>query len=135
MPAYRGTESSRCYRTLGQLGTGWEKRKLAQHRRKIVELYDSIDQSYRSAYNAFAQALLVHDEWEKYYIENLDPSKANALNEQLVGTLFADRDLRKAADMAPISWCSDTEWRGRLYPEFDPGYRETVFPQGPPGFR
>ena len=79
------------------LGAGWDARKLAQHRDEIVQLNEKIERCYQSAYNAFAAALRIHDEWERFYIENMNFAKANELKDECIETFFAERKLDKKA--------------------------------------
>ena len=49
------------------------------------------------AYDAFAEALRIHDEWESFYISNMDFRKADELANELADSLFGDRTLSKQA--------------------------------------
>lgn len=51
--------------------------------------------AYRMAYKAFAQALEVHDEWEKIYIDNMDITKSNDTAEGLAYEILGDGYLCK----------------------------------------
>ena len=65
------------------LGTAWNIPMLTEGKEAIVELQANIKECYRLAYEAFAKALTVHDDWEKVYIAHMDFDKANALTDKL----------------------------------------------------
>ncbi|WLD93272.1 PRK06851 family protein [Alkalihalobacillus sp. AL-G] len=81
------------------LGVAWNSDLLAPYKERILELNDKIDTSFQSAYANFADALAVHDEWEKIYIENMDFNKADQLTEELLEHFFAGKGLKKTADV------------------------------------
>jgi hypothetical protein len=81
------------------LGVGWDSQKLAQHKKEILELNEQISQAFQSAYSVFAEALKIHDEWEKIYIENMDFIKADELRDSLIETFFSNVSLNKKADV------------------------------------
>lgn len=81
------------------LGLAWNSQQLVQHKGDIRSITKQISESFQLVYSTFAQALKIHDEWEKIYIENMDFSKANLLTEELVKTLFADKFINKQADV------------------------------------
>jgi len=73
------------------LGEAWDHGKLSQSTAEIRSITANIRDCYQQAYETFAIALRIHDEWEKPYIENLDFTKANQLTDELIDSLFADR--------------------------------------------
>jgi hypothetical protein len=81
------------------LGEAWDTAKLALHTGQILEYKSCIQQNYDKAYNAFSNALKVHDEWEKIYIGNMNFEKANELTTFLITTLFGDTKQDKAASV------------------------------------
>ena len=81
------------------LGEAWDSEKLVGSKDEIVELTDRISESFTSAYKLFHEALLIHDEWEKIYIENMDFQKADQLTEDLIDELFGKRYANKSADV------------------------------------
>lgn len=49
------------------------------------------------AYQDFAEALAIHDEWEKVYITNTNFTRLNELTEELKQTFFGDKSFKKQA--------------------------------------
>ncbi len=83
------------------LGSGLDTQKLARHKDAIVKLNQNIEQSYQAAYNAFATALRVHDEWERIYIENMQVDKANALINECVEMLLPKHPPKHPSSKTP----------------------------------
>lgn len=81
------------------LGEAWDSAKLKERREEIEELTGKISQSFQSAYACFAKALRIHDEWETYYIENMDFEKANELTLELIESFFGRKALDKKPDV------------------------------------
>lgn len=81
------------------LGEAWDSEKLTRHRSDILTLNKEITESFESAYRVFAEALAVHDDWEKIYIENMDFDKANQLTNKLLKAFFGNMTLNKMADV------------------------------------
>ena len=46
----------------------------------------------QEAYGCFAQALAIHDDWEKIYISNIDFKALDTLAEETVGKSFGRRE-------------------------------------------
>lgn len=61
------------------LGIAWNIPALEKNKKEILYLQKEISESYPKAYAHFADALNIHDEWEKIYIDNMDFKKANQL--------------------------------------------------------
>lgn len=79
------------------LGVGWDREQLAEQKGAIVYLHKQVEQTYQSAYDAYAQALHIHDEWEEIFIKNMDFEKADELTDQLIQLFFADKQADKKA--------------------------------------
>lgn len=79
------------------LGEGWDTETLAQKKQIILELSENISCAFHNAYDSFAQALKLHDDWEKYYIKNLDAQKAEQLANRLKNKFFDKIHLNKKA--------------------------------------
>lgn len=69
--------------------------KLEAHKDEILNLNTKKQETLVSAYFSFNQALLIHDEWEKIYIENMSFSKATEITQELEKIFFADKTLSK----------------------------------------
>ncbi|MFX3623586.1 MAG: PRK06851 family protein [Ectobacillus sp.] len=81
------------------LGLAWNSQQLRDHKEEILSYTAQISQAFWSAYSGFANALKIHDEWEKIYIGNMDFAKANELTESLVHSFFDGKRLNKKADV------------------------------------
>ncbi|MBE6024578.1 MAG: hypothetical protein E7231_15595 [Cellulosilyticum sp.] len=77
------------------LGIGWDVDALAQNCKEILFLESEISSCYPKAYDCFARALKIHDEWEKIYIDHMDFKKANQFTEQVIHTLLTDTHFNK----------------------------------------
>lgn len=81
------------------LGEAWDTEELAEQKDKISGLTADISNGIRQAYDTFAQALSVHDDWEKIYIEKMDFVKANLLTDSVIDTFFKKMELTKVSDV------------------------------------
>ena len=116
------------------LGDAWNSQQLSMEKVDIVRLMDERKEAYNQAYQAYASALAVHDEWEEVYIANMDFEKLNALTEKLKWTFFGDIFLNKKADVrhrflgaaTPIGAVDHV-------PNLTEGIRKRYFLKGRPG--
>lgn len=69
--------------------------KLKKHKKELLKLKEEIEGSYKLAYSKFYEALKIHDEWEKIYINNMDFTKANAITAELIEKFFDGKRLEK----------------------------------------
>jgi len=81
------------------LGEAWDAKALAKQKETIQQLSIQVSQAFQDAYQTFAKALRVHDDWEKIYIESMDFDKANELTNQLIGTFYGSMTLNKQSDI------------------------------------
>jgi len=81
------------------LGLGWDSKALASKKEEILHFNELISQSYADAYANFAEALQVHDKWEKIYIDNMDFNKADQFTNKLIQELFRNLKLNKKSDI------------------------------------
>lgn len=58
----------------------------------IEDLSGKLEDAYSTVYETFATALRIHDEWEKYYIENMDFAKADQIALELTQELYAGHE-------------------------------------------
>lgn len=77
------------------LGEAWNSQVLTQQKNAIRELSKLISNSTQKAYDTFEEALKVHDDWEKIYIESMDFDKADVLTNRLIGTFYGKIFLNK----------------------------------------
>lgn len=81
------------------LGEAWDSERLALKKERIVDLNSRVQLAFRSVYETFEEALKIHDEWEKIYINSMDFEKANKLTEKLAESFFNDMVLNKHSDV------------------------------------
>jgi hypothetical protein len=81
------------------LGEAWDARALATHKKSIYHLTNKISQAFKLAYATFKEALDVHDDWEKIYIDNMDFEKADQLTNKLIQSFFGKLKLNKKSDV------------------------------------
>jgi hypothetical protein len=73
--------------------------KLLPHKQTILRLSEQLPLTYQKAYDTFAQALRVHDEWEHFYISNLDRDAANRVTEEMCQRLYGTQTQSKQANV------------------------------------
>ncbi|MCW2278694.1 PRK06851 family protein [Heliophilum fasciatum] len=71
------------------LGDFWDGSKLYLHKKEVIALTDEISANFASAYERFAEAKIIHDEWEQYYIEGMDFNKMSAMTDELIQKVIA----------------------------------------------
>jgi RecA/RadA recombinase len=81
------------------LGEAWDSAKLALEKFEILKLNGKMHDSFQSAYSTFAEALAIHDEWEKIYINSMDFEKADQLTNSLIEKFFGKIKLHKYSDV------------------------------------
>jgi len=81
------------------LGVAWDSQQLSAKKDAIIHLISEKEEVYASAYQAFADALAIHDEWESIYISNMDYEKLNSLTEELKSFFFRESILNKEANV------------------------------------
>lgn len=59
-----------------------------EHKAAIDALGEQIHKNHQHAYRCYDQALIIHDEWEKIYIDAMDYGTANQFTDQLANQLF-----------------------------------------------
>lgn len=77
------------------LGEAWDAEALAGQKDKIQEISAQVSQAFQAAYQTFAEALQVHDEWEKIYINSMDFEKANELTNRIIRRFYGKVSLNK----------------------------------------
>lgn len=77
------------------LGIAWDIKALSKHKKEILYLQEEIAACYPKAYDKFAEALNIHDEWEKIYIDHMDFKKANVLTQEVISEILGSTQLTK----------------------------------------
>ena len=81
------------------LGVAWDSEKLKLHKSEIQTLTSRISENFQKAYSIFREALEIHDDWEKPYINSMDFKKADQLTNKLIESFFGKMQLNKKADV------------------------------------
>jgi len=79
------------------LGEAWDSRMLANNKDAIMNINQEISECYQNTYRAFADALKIHDEWEKIYIENMDFIKADKITNETIKTIIGSKTADKSS--------------------------------------
>lgn len=72
---------------------------IEREKEKILHCEEQKKFFYRLAYESYARALAVHDEWEEIYISNMDLAKSNALTKELENKLLGGEYLIKKSTL------------------------------------
>lgn len=80
-------------------GEAYDTDKLRADKEEIVIVRKSIDHLYELAFESFALAHHIHDDWEKIFIEHMDFQKADSLARQWTETLI---EQQKGNDEAAV---------------------------------
>ncbi|MWV42357.1 hypothetical protein GRF59_01825 [Paenibacillus sp. HJL G12] len=88
---------------------------------------------YKNAYESFLRTLRIHDEWEKFYIDNLDREAANRITSD-----FADEYLipvRSKGAKITRRFLGAATWQGAVdyVPNLTDSLRTRIFVKGRPG--
>lgn len=81
------------------LGEAWDSKALARNKEEIKLISEQVSQSYEAAYNTFAEALKIHDKWEKIYFENMDFRKADEITKELIQEFYSNINLNKYSEV------------------------------------
>lgn len=79
------------------LGIAWDTKELKKHTDNILKLKSHISSCYNNAYKLFEKALVIHDDLEKIYIQNMDFKKANELATTVISKLLGNTEFNKKA--------------------------------------
>ena len=77
------------------LGEAWDSKALATRKSEISELSKQVSDAFQMAYRTYAEALKVHDDWEKIYFGTMDFEKANRLTDSLCSSFYGEITLNK----------------------------------------
>ncbi|MBU8914911.1 PRK06851 family protein [Bacillus sp. FJAT-29953] len=81
------------------LGEAWNAKALSAQKKVIQKLTNQISEAFATAYATFKEALEIHDDWEKIYINSMNFQKADQLTKKLIETFFGKMRLSKQADV------------------------------------
>jgi len=77
------------------LGEYWDSEKLEANGNKIIDLTKKISNNFNLAYEQFAEAKAIHDEWEEIYLAEMDFNKANIVTEELTASIFDSAQIER----------------------------------------
>ncbi|MDR0267556.1 hypothetical protein [Paenibacillus sp.] len=102
------------------------KAETAESEREIASLYTQ-------AYNSFLRTLRIHDEWEKFYIENLDRDSANRISSEFADEYLIPITTQKAR--ITRRFLGAATWQGAVdyVPNLTEPLRTRIFVKGRPG--
>jgi Cdc6-like AAA superfamily ATPase len=115
------------------LGVAWDSEKLASEKERIIKLTNEITEAFNTAYATFHEALLVHDEWEKIYIENMDYKKADELTDELIRSFFPAKLEKKAKVFHRFLGAATPLGAVDFVPNLTEGLNKRYFIKGRPG--
>jgi hypothetical protein len=78
------------------LGGAWNTLKLKTQRDTLAQTKGLVEQAYKNAGVCFAEAMRIHDEWEKIYIKNMDFSQADKLMQETIENVLGGSSASKA---------------------------------------
>lgn len=81
------------------LGNIVSSQKLSEHKAEILSINNKISNCYKDAYESFGEAMKIHDEWKKIYIENIDFRKINEITSSTIKLLLPDKTLKKKSSV------------------------------------
>ncbi|WP_243292870.1 PRK06851 family protein [Bacillus sp. FJAT-47783] len=73
-------------------GEAYDTNQLRADKEEMMILRKSMDHLYERAFESFAVAHRIHDDWEKIFIEQMDFQKANSLANQWAETLIDQQE-------------------------------------------
>lgn len=82
---------------LVNLQTALVPERLNPYKEQISSWYEGIFRKNQEAYDSFAEALRIHDEWEAIYIENFDREEANRVADEIKMQFYAEESLPKSS--------------------------------------
>lgn len=77
------------------LGIAWDSNRLSAHKNEILAIKSKISACYSNTYNQFKEALKIHDEWEKIYLDNIDFNILNEVTASTIDKLFGYNNIDK----------------------------------------
>lgn len=81
--------------TFINFGEAIDYSSISQQIGTIEDLRGKLTGTYSKAYESFLTALRIHDEWEKFYIENMDFTKADQIAQDLIQELYTGHENKK----------------------------------------
>lgn len=117
------------------LGVAWDKESLQGHKEEILDYQKQMGDAFQSAYQAFEKGLLVHDDLEEIYINELDFDKVNQLTDELIDKVVVGKQSVTGTGMARHRFFGATTPRGAVdfVPNVTEGLNKRYFIKGRAG--
>ncbi|MEI2314440.1 PRK06851 family protein [Bacillus paramobilis] len=115
------------------LGVAWDSDKLRKQKVEIERFVSEASKAFQAAYARFHEALIIHDEWEKIYINNIDFNKANELTDQLIQKLFTDKGGKQSLVKHRFLGAATPKGAVDFVPNLTEGLPHRYFIKGRPG--
>ncbi|MCC2462108.1 PRK06851 family protein [Bacillus mobilis] len=115
------------------LGVAWDSDKLRKQKVEIERFVSEASKAFQAAYACFHEALIIHDEWEKIYINNIDFNKANELTDQLIQKLFTDKSGKQSLVKHRFLGAATPKGAVDFVPNLTEGLPHRYFIKGRPG--
>lgn len=77
------------------LGEFWNERYLRSHGDEIIDCNHRVWKNFEEAYKLLAEAKVIHDELESYYLAGMDFDKADQITNELIGEIFTRQPVVK----------------------------------------
>ncbi|WP_019122367.1 PRK06851 family protein [Brevibacillus massiliensis] len=111
-----------------------DQAKVSRNQSNLAALQEGFEERCTKAYETFAKALRIHDEWEKYYIDSMNFTKANQVAEELVDFFFANRVKQKQSKIRHVFLGAATPKGAVDFVEnLTAGVSKRIFVKGRPG--
>ncbi|MCJ8012456.1 hypothetical protein MUG84_12000 [Paenibacillus sp. KQZ6P-2] len=88
---------------------------------------------YKNAYDSFLRTLRIHDEWEKFYIDNLDREEANQITSEFADEYLIPISTKKAKITRRFLGAATCQGAVDYVPNLTESLRTRIFVKGRPG--
>lgn len=112
----------------------FDSQKVAESSETIITLESEISNLYVKAYETFLRTLRIHDEWEKFYIDNLDRGVMDRLAQEWRDEYLIPQSEGKVGT-ATHRFLGAATWRGAVdfVPNLTNDLQTRIFVKGRPG--
>lgn len=112
----------------------YDHQKLAGQEEELARFRKAMKESFSAAYDRFAEALRVHDDWENIYIANMDKQAAGELADRTARRLLGDarRDGRQSRTFLRFLGAATPDGAADFVPQLTAGLKRFLL-KGRPG--
>ncbi len=97
----------------------YDSQKLSEAKSEILSLTALVKSEKEKMYACLSKAKLIHDKWEKIYIENMDFNKLEEISNTLINKIFSNKFLSKAS-------INENRFFGSMLPEGNANFIENL---------